>query len=618
MKMTPYVLRRMSRSPVPRRALNLIKNAVISQPWAVEQMPDVEIDDKQDLESRVNIATSVFEHPNNDDSFQTFVEQGLEDLLIFGAEATEARVTPDLERPLKMWKVNVESIRIFPGWREAIADSYPRYAQMTGLKGERGAQLFYDDEMMYIRDNIATDSPFGTGKMEIAFTSVSDFLGVQGMAGRSGTDQIHKTWLWWETPQTESGYQIIRRHIQNELEGQAKVSIVGGMKKPDVLEIQPTTEEDLLLNWQELLIRMIANAFDMSAMALGIEHDVNRSTAAVLDDKDFRSAVFPICMRIQEAYTRKILHQKLGWKDLRFRFLRLDDPNMESMMDLMAKAYSMNAVVPNEVREKMGMEKFDKNLHPYAELTQMEAMLILTEATSRIQEDVQQRATEKQQQQQQLVQKQQQAHEKAILNSPANNPVMGLPPGQGQPGMGGPPFGAKPGLGQMPGTGAPAGPGGGAGGSAYGQPKAPKKIALPKFPIAGSIYTAQQISQMPVKQVKTLVQNGKLPKPKQLLKNMQNQNPSILEEMAEELREYFEKMDKEQDPAPKLSPKRTKELTKEQMKRFKDQDKRPKDFSQFLLKKGMLAPKVKSDLVPPPHSTKRGGTPGNINLLQRG
>src|SRR5215471_10457924 len=386
LKATPYALRRMSRTPVPRRAINLIKNALVGQTWDVQPKEGVAVlDSDNERDARIRVAKKLFQHPNNQDSFQTWLEQGLEDLLIFGSFSSELSLTPDPERPLKMWCVNTESVRIFPNWSESMAPDYPHYAQMTGLKGERGAVLFYDDELMYIRDNIATDTPFGTGKMEVAFRSVTDFLGVQDMAGRSGTDQVHKTWLWWEQPQSEAAYQIVRRHIQNELEGQAKISIVGGMKKPEVIEVQPTVEADLLLGWQEVLIRMIGNAFDLSAMALGVEHDVNRAVGEVLDDRDHRSAVVPMGKRLAESLTTRILHNKLHWYDLEFKFLNLDDPDMVTKLDMLTRLYSANAETPNGMRKEMGKKPLDS---PFADLTQFECMLLNLEAQELMQNNL--------------------------------------------------------------------------------------------------------------------------------------------------------------------------------------------------------------------------------------
>ena len=62
-------------------------------------------------------------------------------------------------------------------------------------------------------------------------------------------------------------------------------------KKPEVLRFAGGTDADLRLEWQQFLIRMIANAFDLPAMMLGLESDVNRSTAGEMADEAFQSAV---------------------------------------------------------------------------------------------------------------------------------------------------------------------------------------------------------------------------------------------------------------------------------------------------------------------------------------
>lgn len=548
-------------------------------------MSDAVTDDEDDQKARIAVAKKVFSHPNNTDSHQTWIEMGIEDMCILGAFACELALTPNPVRPLKMWVMNVESVRIFVSWSESTPD-LPHYAQMTGLQGERGAILFYDDELMYIRDNPASDNPFGLGKLEVAFSSANDLLGVQKMAGMAGSDQVHKTWLWWEQPQTDAAYQIVRRHIQNEMEGQAKISIVGGMKKPEVIEVLPVTEDDLLLNWQEMLIRMIANAFDMSPMSLGVEHDVNRSTGEVLQDNDFRSAVVPMAKRLQEAFTRKILHEKLGWPDLEFVYLNLDDPDLTTKTDLYRSMYSANALTPNEWRRGVNMQPLDS---PFADLTQFEAMLLNMEAQTNLQTQAQQ-AQMAQQHQQAMEQMQQQA---ALMppqpdpNDPSGGDHQNPDAEDKSEGSGSAPM--------MPG-GKPAGGGGGSGmnsplGSGQnGQPKSPKALALPKFPVAGSRWNARQIAMMPVNQISELVSTGQLPAPPALLQHMQNQEPSILEQMTDEVREFFENQDDEHEKEKLAEQKAIEKTTGKRAgklrKRVRDDEGRITDMTQYLQKIG--------------------------------
>ena len=610
-KSSPYNLRRMSRTPVPRRATNLIKGALIAQPWDVRPIEDtdpIDNETEEEQKERIHIGKKIFTHPNHTDSFQSYMEQGVEDMCVLGAFVAELRLTPDPERPLKSWPVNVESIRIFPAWSESTLDM-PRYAQMTGLKGERGAVLFYDDELLYIRDNPSTDNPFGLGKMEVAFMSVNAFLGVQEMSGRAGADQVHKTWLWWEQPQSDSAYQIVRRHIQNEMEGQAKVSIIGGMKKPEVVEISPVVEADLLLNWQEMLIRMIANAYDMSAMALGIEHDINRAVGEVLDDKDFRSAVVPMAKRLQEAFTRKILHNKLGWYDLEFIFLNLDDPDAQTKIDMYARMYSTNAITPAEIRRGMNLKPRNPELHPFDELTQFECMLLNIQAMEDTQNNLADAGATRQLQVQQIQNK---------LNppQPPQPAGPGQPPGKGPQNAPGaskrppqaPPQQAKP-------ASQPITPGSVAKG---GQPPSFKPLSLPKFPIVNSMtgkaYTAKKLQQLPLNEMADVWSFSNIPA-SQFLLAMDQQEPGILETLTEEVKEFFDQQLEQEanKPKHKIPPALIKKWAKALGIKVRQQDRRTSDFGKWLWKLGQNSGRPGGGSA----RNSKAGIPGDINPIKR-
>lgn len=594
LKAVPYNLRRLANTPVPRRAINLIKNAVVAQPWGLRAIDGIDVDDPDEQKDRIKIGEKTLKHPNNTDSFQTYLEQGIEDMLCVGAFVAELRLTVDPQRPLKMWPVNAESIRLFASWSEATPDM-PHYCQMTGLKGERGALLFYDDELLYIKDNPSTNNPFGLSKMEVGFQSINHFLGVQDMSGRAGSDQVHKTFLWWEQPQSDSHYQIVRRHIQNELEGQAKISIIGGMKKPDVVDVTPVVEADLLLSWQELLIRMIANAFDMSAMALGIEHDVNRAVGQVLDDKDFRSAVVPMARRIADGLTRRVLHDKLGWYNLEFAFLDLDDPDAETKSQLYARMYSANGLTPNEWRKGMRMQPLDT---PFADLTQAEMMLINIEAQALAAEQAAQNNFGRQLAMMQMTQP---------------------PPDQQQPATDQKQLPAKNGGSQGGGTGPKITPGTVSRG---GQPPSPKPLSLPKFPIAGSIYSAKQLAHMPVNQIADIFYSSGM-SPSFVLAEMNSQEPGILEQMDEDVRQFFEEAleREEKEPKRKTPQKLLDKWHADLLKRSRKDNSRSSDFATWLRSKALRNASGKPGANPvtgPMANNPNAGRSGKLNPIKRG
>lgn len=494
LKNTPFNLRRFSETPIPRRAINLVKNTVVDLPWKLVPEEDIELDEQ--IEQRIRIGRYCLNHPNEDDSFRTLTEQITEDILVGGYGSMEFGLTPDYRRPFKLWPVDGSTIRIYADWMEGQVDR-PRYAQMTGLRGERGFVQFLDDELIYIRDNIRTNTPFGLGRVEVAFNTINAFLGVQDMASKAGADQVHKTWLWWENTEADAQLQQVMRHLYHEEEGQAKVSVISGLKKPEIVEVQPVLPDDLLLEWQELLIRIIAAAFDLSPMALGLERDVNRNTSETMATSDFRSAVVPIAHRMEEAYTRRVFHKVLGWTNIKFKFIGLEDPDILTKTQIQQRQYAMNAITPDEIREDLGRDSLPSGL---GKLTQIEAMVLI----------------------QDTIQKAAMAAQQGMTPPAEQFDEYGDPiPPQGGPGGAG---------------GAMDAPGGGS----SMLPK-PKMMTAPMGGITASIFSARMIAEMKLAQIERLQALGMLPDDtNELADSMEEQEPGILETLSEQLQEFFE------------------------------------------------------------------------------
>ncbi len=95
----------------------------------------------------------------------------------------------------------------------------------------------------------------------------------------------------WLNEATPTQHDRLIRWWQDEIEGTGRVPLLSTEQKPEVLRFAQGTDADLRLAWQEFLIRMVANAFGLPPMLLGLEGDVNKSTAAELADEAFRGAI---------------------------------------------------------------------------------------------------------------------------------------------------------------------------------------------------------------------------------------------------------------------------------------------------------------------------------------
>jgi phage portal protein BeeE len=160
--------------------------------------------------------------------------------------------------------------------------------------------------------------------------------------------------LWLDEATPEPQDRLIR-YWQDEVEGTGRVPVLSSEKKPEVLRFAQGTDADLRLAWQEFLIRMIANAFDLPAMLLGLQSDVNKSTAAELADEAFQSAVVPVAKLLAEHVTRDLFAKKLGWREFEFCFNELEGRSEGSEVSVQVELLKAGVLTVDEVRAMRGL-----------------------------------------------------------------------------------------------------------------------------------------------------------------------------------------------------------------------------------------------------------------------
>jgi len=352
-KPTPVNLRRFSETPVARKAINTIKDRIAGMRWRIQLRPGRVPADVADSEMRTRILTANFEAPNPDDSFRSMAEQVLEDVIVGGFGVLEVERTDDPQQPLVLWPVDGATIRMKTDWDGLLGS--PRYVQVTGKSGPEGNIVLNDDELIYVRLNPRTFTPFGLGRLEVAFEAVNAFLGAHRFAGKLASNSVVEYALWLQGLTPEHHERLIR-WWQDEIEGTGRVPILSVESKPEVLRFGGGTDADLRLQWQEFLLRVIADAFDLPPQSLGVERDVNRSTAAEMSDQAFQQAIVPTARLFAEYLTRGAIHKKLGWNDLEFVFTDVDLSGDEMEEAQIQAILLQNGVVTvNEVRTMRGL-----------------------------------------------------------------------------------------------------------------------------------------------------------------------------------------------------------------------------------------------------------------------
>ncbi len=380
-KPTPYNLRRFSETPIARRAINCIKDRIAGMRWRVQPRQGYSLEGIPDGAARVRLLTDNFDAPNPDDSFRSFAEQVLEDIIVGGFGAIEVQRNPEWDlaaelpprlrsglrqepagrtgasaAPLVLWPVDGASIRINLEWDGSPTSQ--RYMQIVDQAAVNQQIKLDDDELIYIRLNARTHTPFGLGRLEVAFETINAFLGAHRYASRLASNTVVQYALWLQDLTPEHHERLIR-WWQDEIEGTGKVPILSVESKPEVLRFGGGTDADLRLEWQEFLLRVVADAFDLPPFYLGVERDVNRSTAEEYSDLAFRQAIVPTARLLAESLTRDAIAKKLGWNDLEFVFAELDttDPLEEAQIQQILLQNGVLTV--NEVRRMRGLGELE-------------------------------------------------------------------------------------------------------------------------------------------------------------------------------------------------------------------------------------------------------------------
>ncbi len=351
-KPTPMNLRRFAETPVVRRAINVIKDRIAAMDWQVRVRRGVETEDVSFLPRKLRALRRVLEEPNPTDSFRTLMEQAIEDALTGGYGAIEMEPTGDAERPAMLWPVDGASIRINAKWNGE--EDVPRYAQALQGQLESSAVDLLDRQLMYIRMNPRSFTPFGLGPLEVAFETVNQFLSAHRFAGKLAANQVAQYALWLNEA-TPSQHDRLIRWWQDEIEGTGRVPLLSTEQKPEVLRFAQGTDADMRLNWQEFLIRMVANAFGLPPLMLGLEADVNQSTASEMADEAFRGAISPLALLVAQHITRDLFAKCIGWREFEFVFNELSARDELTELQVQVQLLQAGVLTVNEVRAMRGL-----------------------------------------------------------------------------------------------------------------------------------------------------------------------------------------------------------------------------------------------------------------------
>ncbi len=271
-------LRLFSKHPIPRRAINIIKNGLKRYYFQFDG-PDAEI------------ARQILRKPDPTLlSWSAFQEKLIEDMLVVSAGAYERRYYTQDGKRVVFYVRDASTIQVYADWLPNT--NKPRYA----LRGHDGKLYnFKDKDLAYIPINSTTYSNFGLSPMEFCYTHVN-YLRRSELNANISADPTSPRKAIMTKGSSDAG-AISDGIVQKR--GTGEVPVISGVDGATAVDIGGTEDKHLFLQWQERLTALVANAFELPKTALNETQDSNRSTAES-DERQISDTVAVYAKLIEE------------------------------------------------------------------------------------------------------------------------------------------------------------------------------------------------------------------------------------------------------------------------------------------------------------------------------
>jgi len=335
-----------------RAAINVRKAQVSSAEWdIVPYNTDIEMDTKR-LSKRIK---ALFDTPNaTTDSFRSFIEPIIEDLLVLDAGAIEK------ERNLRgeivqLWSVDSGQIRV-----SAIWDGDPREPRYFWWPDHVERARWLNDEFVYLMMNPRTYTVVGLSPLETLKSTIDAELGGHEYNRRQVTAAAPDGMLDLGEGVRPEQVEQFKSYWLAEVAGRGAMAFLGGTKGAQFIPFRSSNRDMQFLEWQQYLVRKIAAVYGLSPQDLGITFDVNRSTSEVQSEHTEDRGLRPLLALIQDYFTREIVWDPVFGgpeNNLAFRFTRLNlkETLQKAQINKLALAGAPWKTV-NEARKQDGYE----------------------------------------------------------------------------------------------------------------------------------------------------------------------------------------------------------------------------------------------------------------------
>jgi HK97 family phage portal protein len=306
-------------SPWVRAAIDIRRDQVSSADWDIVPYDKDGYGDNKRVAKRVK---ALLESPNADDTFFSYVQKVVEDILVLDGAPTEKVRYPTGEIA-ELYPVAGEFIALNSRWDGSDEDQI-RYLYVPD--GTIRAQ-FTNADMVYFMQNPRTNSVVGLPPLEVLKQTVDAELKSMEYNRRMVVGSPPEGVLDIGELATPPDVSAAKSEWESNILGQSAFAVIGGYKNPQWIKFRDTNQEMQFREWQDYLVRQIAVVFALSPQDLGITFDVNRTSSETQSENTDDRGLKPLLQLIQERITQEVVwDESFGGKanNLRFAFTALN------------------------------------------------------------------------------------------------------------------------------------------------------------------------------------------------------------------------------------------------------------------------------------------------------
>lgn len=303
-----------------RGGINIRRSQVSSADWDVVPFDQTRPYSKR-LQNRIR---ELIRTPNPaNDSFRTFVEPIIEDLIVLDAGCVEKVRSLDGELR-ELWPVDGATIRVNAAWDgDPIEKRYFWYPVGT----TDPAASWKNSDFIYMMANRRNDSPIGYSPLETLRLTIEAELDAHEYNRRQVRGAAPDGVFDLGEGMTRDQVLQFRSFFESEVAGRGAIGFIGGTKGAQWIDVRKSNRDQQFLEWQIYLVRKIAVVLGLTPQDLGVTYDVNKSTGEtqlqISEDRGLR----PLMSLLQEYVTEEIVWDSgFGGQDnnLAFRFTALN------------------------------------------------------------------------------------------------------------------------------------------------------------------------------------------------------------------------------------------------------------------------------------------------------